>query len=46
MKKISRRERDYNLRVTNNKYAYQPRTTAFGKENVSFLDQNLWRELI
>ena len=39
------REIQYNLRVTNNIYARKPRTTAYGLENVSFLGQNLWRDL-
>ena len=39
------REIHYNLRVTNNIYAHKPRTTASGLENVSFLEQNLWRDL-
>ena len=36
------REIHYNLRVTNNIYAGQPRSTAYGLENLSFLVQNLW----
>ena len=40
-----KREKHYNLRVTNNIYAHKPRTTAYGLENVSFLGQNLWRDL-
>ena len=39
------REMHYNLRVTNNIYARKPRTTAYGLENVSFLVQNLWRDV-
>ena len=39
------REIQYNLRVTNNIYARKPRTTAYGLENVSFLGQNLCRDL-
>ena len=35
----------YNLRVTNNIYAHKPRATAYGLENVSFLGQNLWRDV-
>ena len=35
----------YNLRVTNNIYPHKPRTTVYGLENVSFLGQNLWRDL-
>ena len=29
----------------NNIYAHKPRTTAYGLDNVSFLAQNLWRDL-
>ena len=44
MKEIfAEREIHYNLRVTSNIYARKPRTTAL--ENVSFLGQNLWRDL-
>ena len=39
------REIHYNLRVTNSIYAHRPRTAAYGLENVSFLGQNLWRDL-
>ena len=39
------REVHYNLRVTNNIYAHKPRTTVYGLENVSFLGQNLSRDL-
>ena len=39
------REIHYNLRVANNIYTNKPRTTAYGLENVSFLGQNLWRDL-
>ena len=39
------RKINYNLRVTNNVYAPKPRTTAYGLENISFLGQNLWKDL-
>ena len=39
------RETNYNLRVMNSVYAGKPRTTAYGLETVSFLGQNLWRDL-
>ena len=39
------REMHYNLRVMNSVYARKPRTTAYGLETVSFLGQNLWRDL-
>ena len=39
------REIQYNLRVINSVYARKPRTTAYGLETVSFLGQNLWRDL-
>ena len=39
------REIRYNLRVMNSVYARRPRTTAYGLETVSFLGQNLWRDL-
>ena len=39
------REIHYNLRVTSNIYVRKPRTTAYGLGNVSFLGQNLWRDL-
>ena len=39
------REIHYNLRVMNSVYARKPRTTAYGLETVSFLGQNLWRDL-
>ena len=46
MKEIfAEREILYNLRVTSNIYARRPRTTAYGLETVSFLGQNLWRDL-
>ena len=46
MKEIfAEREIHYNIRVTSNIYARRPRTTAFGLEIVSFLGQNLWRNL-
>ena len=38
-------EIQYNLRASNNVYARKPRTTAYGLENLSFLEQNLWRDL-
>ena len=40
------REIQYNLRVMNSVYARKPRTTAYGLETVSFLGQNLWRDLL
>ena len=45
MEREREREIHYNLRVTNNIYAHKPRTTSYGLENVSFLGQNLWRDL-
>ena len=46
MKEIfAEREILYNFRVTSNIYARRPRTTAYGLETVSFLGQNLWRDL-
>ena len=42
---FAEREIHYNLRVTSNIYARRPRTTAYGLETVSFLGQNLWRDL-
>ena len=39
------REINYNLRVMNSVYAREPRTTAYGLETISFLGQNLWRDL-
>ena len=39
------REIHYNLRVMNSVYARQPRTTAYGLETLSFLGQNLRRDL-
>ena len=39
------REIHYNLRVMNSVYARIPRTTAYGLETISFLGQNLWRDL-
>ena len=40
------REVHYNLRVVNSVYARKPRTTTYGLETVSFLGQNLWRDLL
>ncbi len=37
------RKINYTLRATNNVYALKPRTTAYGLENVSFLDKSLKR---
>ena len=39
------REIHYNLRVNNNVYAHKPRTSAYGLEKVSFLGQNVCRDL-
>ena len=40
------REIHYNLQVMNSvSYEHKPRTTAYGLESVSFLGQNLWRDL-
>ena len=40
------REIHYNLRGANIIYACNPRTTAHGLKNISFLRENLWRDLI
>ena len=42
---VVEREIHYNLRVMNSFYARKPRTTVYGLETVSFLGQNLWRDL-
>ena len=39
------REIHYNLRVMISVYARKPSNTAYGLETVSFLGQNLWRDL-
>ena len=39
------REIHYNIRVMNSVYARKPKTTAYGLETISFLGQNLWRDL-
>ena len=39
------REIHYNLGVMNSVYTRKPRTTAYGLETISFIGQNLWRDL-
>ena len=39
------REIHYNLQAMNSAFARKSRTTAYGLETISFLGQNLWRDL-